>query len=80
VFGIPDEYWGEIVCAAIRATDPAAPPSTAELHAHCRSSLAPHKTPVKWFICTEFPLTGSGKVQKFRLRERLQAGELQALA
>ncbi len=80
VFGVHDDYWGEVVCAAIRAIDPAAPPSMAELHAHCRASLAPHKTPARWFVCTEFPLTGSGKVQKFRLRERLQAGTLQTLA
>jgi len=80
VFGVPDAYWGEIVAAAIRAADPSAPPSVAELHAHCRSFLAPHKTPTKWFICAEFPLTGSGKVQKFRLRDRWHAGELKTLA
>lgn len=79
VFGIPDAYWGEVIAAAIRAEDPASPPTVAQLHAHCRAALAPHKTPAQWFICEDFPLTGSGKIQKFKLRERWQAGELSRL-
>jgi fatty-acyl-CoA synthase len=29
----------------------------------------PHKTPKHWFVVDAFPLTGSGKIQKFKLRE-----------
>jgi fatty-acyl-CoA synthase/long-chain acyl-CoA synthetase len=41
--------------------------------------MAPHKTPIWWFACSEFPLTASGKVQKFRLREALAAGSLERM-
>ena len=41
--------------------------------AWCRERLAPHKTPVHWEFVDVFPMTGSGKVQKFVLRERLTA-------
>jgi len=34
-----------------------------------REHLAPHKTPRQWFVVEAFPLTGSGKIQKFKLRE-----------
>ena len=37
--------------------------------------LRPHKTPKQWFSVDEFPLTGSGKIQKFVLRDQWVAGE-----
>ncbi|HZD65823.1 MAG TPA: AMP-binding protein, partial [Acidimicrobiales bacterium] len=80
VLGLPDPTWGEVVGAVVVPTDPSAPPTQAELHRHCRERLAPHKTPVRWFQAVDLPLTGSGKVQKFRLREHIEAGELQRLA
>ena len=42
----------------------------------CRTHLAPHKTPARWFQATDLPLTGSGKIQKFRLREQISRTEL----
>lgn len=78
VFGAPDEKWGEVVAAAVRLTSDAS--GCAErLTAHCRAAMAHHKAPTLWFACTEFPLTASGKVQKFRLREALAAGSLSKL-
>jgi fatty-acyl-CoA synthase len=69
VVGLPDAYWGEQVAAFIRpATDP--PPSEAELTAFVRERLASYKTPRHWVFVAEFPLTLSGKVQKYVLRER----------
>jgi hypothetical protein len=50
-----------------------------ELSTYMRASLAPHKTPKHWFVVETFPLTGSGKIQKFKLREIWAKGELQAL-
>jgi fatty-acyl-CoA synthase len=41
--------------------------------------LAPHKTPARWFRVTELPLTGSGKIQNFRLQEQINQAELQEL-
>jgi len=37
--------------------------------------LAAQKTPTVWFSVTEFPLTGSGKIQKFALRDGVAAGD-----
>ena len=42
----------------------------------CWDQLSPHKTPRIWVIVEEFPLTASGKIQKYVLRDRYQAGEL----
>lgn len=78
IFGAPDEKWGEVVAAAIRPA-PGAQLNSEDLIAHCRSVMAPHKTPSLWFCCNEFPLTASGKVQKFRLREALADGSLQEI-
>jgi len=77
VVGIPDDHWGEQVGAFVRpAAGPA--PTVDELFAYCRQHLAPHKTPRHWVFLEEFPLTGSGKVQKFRLRERFLANGREA--
>ncbi len=69
VVGVPDETWGEQIAAFVRPTAGHAP-SEEELFAYCRERLAPHKTPRHWAFVEEFPLTASGKVQKFVLRER----------
>jgi fatty-acyl-CoA synthase len=42
---------------------------------YTRQHLAPHKTPRHWFVVDAFPLTGSGNIQKFKLREHWKAGE-----
>jgi len=78
VVGLPDDKWGEVVACFIRSEladvlDPA------ELHAHCRERLAPQKTPTLWCVVDAFPLTGSGKIQKFSLREGYLAGQYQPL-
>ena len=72
VVGVPDRTWGEQVAAFIR---PAAgqSPNADELFAFCREHLAPHKTPRFWEFVDSFPLTPSGKIQKFVLRERFMA-------
>jgi fatty-acyl-CoA synthase len=68
VVGIPDERWGEQVAAFVR---PAAghTPDPAALFSYCRARLAPFKAPQLWAVVDDFPLTGSGKVQKFRLQD-----------
>ncbi|HEY4943747.1 MAG TPA: AMP-binding protein [Rhizomicrobium sp.] len=74
VVGVPDEKWGEIAVCFFRAA-PGPAPSRAELVAHCRQGLAAQKTPTHWIQVSAFPLTGSGKIQKFVLREKYLAGE-----
>lgn len=69
VVGVPDETWGEIPAAVIRCIGDVRP-SEEELFAYCRQHLAYYKTPRRWRFVTQFPQTGSGKVQKFVLREQ----------
>jgi fatty-acyl-CoA synthase len=73
VIGIPDPRWGEQVAAVIRPADPAAPPDEAELAAFCRARVAQFKAPRLWFFTGEFPMTPSGKIRKFELKERYTA-------
>jgi len=68
VVGVPDQVWGEQVAAFVRPA-PGSRPTEADLIALCRQRLAPHKTPGYWRFVDAFPLTGSGKIQKSRLRE-----------
>jgi fatty-acyl-CoA synthase len=70
VIGVPDPHWGEQVAAVIRPADPAAPPDPDELAAFCREHLARFKTPRQWFFVDSFPMTPSGKIRKFEVRQR----------
>ena len=74
VVGVPDDRWGEIVVAFLRRA-PSAALNKPALVAHCRAHLAAFKTPAHWVEVDGWPLTGSGKIQKFVLRERFVAGE-----
>jgi fatty-acyl-CoA synthase len=76
VVGVPDEKYGETVAAIVIPRDPAAPPRPEVLTAYCKSRMARHKAPAQWFIVDGFPLTASGKVQKFVLREWIAAGTI----
>ncbi|MFK8019473.1 MAG: AMP-binding protein [Pseudomonadales bacterium] len=70
VVGLPDNRYGEVVGAFIRDADPSSPASDTELHQYCREHLSAQKTPTVWQRVEQFPLTGSGKIQKFALREQ----------
>ena len=71
VIGLPDQQWGEVVAAFIRLAPGQPTPDPEELRAYCRDRLAPYKTPARWEFVDAFPLTPSGKIQKFKLRESL---------
>ena len=68
VVGIPDETWGEQVACFMRPVGDQRP-DDASLKAFIRERLAPQKTPQFWIWVDDWPLTGSGKIQKFKLRE-----------
>jgi fatty-acyl-CoA synthase len=74
VVGLPDDKWGEVVAAFVRDVDPGAPATDAELRAFLREHLSPQKTPSVWIHVDGFPLTASGKVQKFQIRENWEKG------
>jgi fatty-acyl-CoA synthase len=63
----PDEKWGEVPCAFIDLK-PGATATSAEIRAFCREYLAAYKVP-KLVVFGEIPKTGTGKVQKFLLRQ-----------
>jgi len=74
VIGAPDPKWGEIVVCFVRL-NAGATLDRAALVAHCREHLAAHKTPAGWVEVREWPLTGSGKIQKFVLRDGVTEGK-----
>ncbi|MGQ0559649.1 MAG: class I adenylate-forming enzyme family protein [Sphingosinicella sp.] len=79
VVGIPDEKWGELVACFMRPAGAAGRPSPEALKAFVRERLSPQKTPAFWVWVEAWPLTGSGKIQKFALREALQRGDHEVL-
>lgn len=70
IVGIPDEFMGEEVCALIRLKT-AEETTEDELREYCKSNIARHKVPKHFRFVESFPLTASGKVQKFVLRDQL---------
>lgn len=73
VVGVPDPKWGEIVACFVRISAGHTLDKNA-LVAHCRQSLSPQKTPAHWVEVSEWPLTGSGKIRKFMLRQKFIEG------
>lgn len=71
VLGVPDERLGEVAMAFIELK-PGETSTETEIVEFCRKEMANYKVPryVRFIQGSEFPLTGSAKVQKFKLRER----------
>ncbi|MCB0894524.1 MAG: AMP-binding protein [Nocardioides sp.] len=65
VYGVPDERWGQRVCAAVVGTVGAA-----ELDAFARERLAPPKRPKEYHRLDDLPRTLTGKVRRDRLADR----------
>ncbi|MEO8175436.1 MAG: AMP-binding protein [Sphingomicrobium sp.] len=74
VIGVPCPLYGEEVACFLRASG-GRRPDPGELKAFIRARLSPQKTPKHWLWVSEWPLTGSGKIQKFKLAEQFAAGE-----
>ena len=68
VAGVPSKKYGEEVGAFI-IPDEGAQLSVDEVRDYCRGRISRYKIPKYVFFVNEFPLTGSGKIQKFKLRE-----------
>ncbi len=68
VFGVPDEYFGEAVMAwaQLHAGQTA---TEQELRDWCKGKIAHYKIPQHVWFVSEFPMTVTGKLQKFRMRE-----------
>ena len=68
VIGVPSERYGEEVMAWVRLK-PGHALTPDDLHAHCHGRIAHFKIPRHWKLVDEFPMTVTGKVQKFLMRE-----------
>ena len=69
VIGIPDDRYGEEICACVMARDPSL--TAEELRAFCKGQIAHYKVPRYVEFVEEFPMTVTGKVQKFILRDQM---------
>jgi fatty-acyl-CoA synthase len=74
VVGLPDERMGEEIGAFLRAA-PGESIDKDALFNYLREHLSPQKTPRYWFEVDEYPMTGSGKIQKFELRQQWVDGQ-----
>jgi fatty-acyl-CoA synthase len=68
VYGIADAFFGEAVAAAVRLR-PGANATAEAMIAWCAGPLAKFKVPKHVRFVTDFPMTASGKIQKYKLRE-----------
>jgi fatty-acyl-CoA synthase len=69
VIGVPDEKYGEELCACVQLQEGAKPASGDEFRGMCKGQIAHFKIPRYWWIIDDFPTTVTGKVQKFKLRD-----------
>ena len=70
VFGVPDDKYGEQLCAWIKLKE-GQKADEAEIKAFCKDKIAYNKVP--YYVCfvEEFPMTVTGKLQKFIMRDRM---------
>jgi fatty-acyl-CoA synthase len=68
VIGVPDQKYGEEICAWIRLHD-GVTATEEEFRDFCRGQIATFKIPRYIRFTSEFPMTVTGKVQKFKMRE-----------
>jgi fatty-acyl-CoA synthase len=74
VVGVPDPRYGEELCAWVRLRE-GQQATGEELRAWCRGQIATFKIPRYWKFVDSFPMTVTGKVQKFKMRETSIAEE-----
>ncbi|HWF82554.1 MAG TPA: AMP-binding protein, partial [Streptosporangiaceae bacterium] len=68
VIGVPDAKYGEELCAWIKLR-PGAELTDDQVRQYCQGKIAHFKVPRYIKFSTEFPMTVTGKVQKFKMRE-----------
>jgi fatty-acyl-CoA synthase len=71
VVGVPDHKYGEEICACIRLRDGASATED-EIRDYCRGQIAHYKVPRYVRFVDSFPMTVTGKVQKYLIREQVR--------
>jgi fatty-acyl-CoA synthase len=69
VVGVPDAKYGEELLACVKLREGVKPPTDDEFRAMCKGKIAHFKIPRYWMVVEEFPMTVTGKIQKFKIRE-----------
>jgi fatty-acyl-CoA synthase len=69
VIGVPDEKYGEELCAWIKLREGAPPLDADAVRAFCQGKLAHYKIPRYVLLVDEFPMTVTGKIRKVQMRE-----------
>ena len=69
VVGVPDERYGEELCAWIKVRSGAAPLDADAVRAYATGRLAHYKIPRYVMVVEEFPMTVTGKIRKVQMRE-----------
>lgn len=72
VFGIPDKKFGEEVCAWIQLKDDSQA-NAADVTAFCKGQIAHFKIPKHVQFVSDYPMTVTGKIQKFEMRNQMIA-------
>ena len=68
VIGIPDKKYGEQVLAAIQLKN-GQTATEEEFNEFCKGKIARHKIPKYWEFVDSYPMTASGKIQKYKMKE-----------
>ncbi len=71
VVGVPDPKYGEELCAWI-IPKPGTTPTESDIRAFCNGQIAHYKIPRYIRFVQSFPLTITGKVQKFKIRDEMK--------
>ncbi|XAH21536.1 long-chain-fatty-acid--CoA ligase [Xylophilus sp. GW821-FHT01B05] len=79
VLGVPDNDWGERVHAVL-VLQPGAAVDAAAVMAHCKQLIAGYKCPRSIEFRTELPVSGAGKLLKYKLREAYWTGRERQVA
>jgi fatty-acyl-CoA synthase len=73
VIGVPDERYGEELCAWVRMREGAEPLDAAAVREFCSGRLSHYKIPRYVMVVEEFPMTVTGKIRKVQMREESTA-------
>lgn len=71
VVGVPDARYGEELCAWVIAK-PGTQPTEDDIRAFCKGQIAHYKVPRYIRFVAEFPMTVTGKIQKFKIRDAMK--------
>jgi fatty-acyl-CoA synthase len=69
VVGVPDDRFGEELLACIKLKPGATRPTDDAFREMCTGQIAHFKVPRYWMVLDEFPMTVTGKIQKFKIVE-----------